>query len=334
MSETKTQSGSEPAKKRSSGTRRQQKSNPNFAPRIVPAPVEPVTRPIDGNWLAWAAAILIAGIWAYWPTLVQIVKTWNREPDYSHGFLVVPVAIAFLFARRASYPGIGPSSYRLGLALLGCGLLLRYLGARFYMEFIDGYSILPWLAGAVAVLGGTRLLVWTLPSIGFLFFMIPLPFGIETMMSAPLQRVATKLTCLTLQTLGLSAFSEGNVVLIGEQRLEVAQACSGLRLFMTIVALAYAYIVLVRRTWWEKVILLAAVVPIAIVSNAARIITTGLLFQYTSGEWAHKFSHDFAGFAMIPLAAALFACVLWYLGKLIREDEVMDMSVLVRDVDG
>jgi exosortase len=331
MSEAKIQRGSEPAKKRSSGARRQ-KSNANYAPRVVSASVVPVTRPIDRNWLAWAAAILIAGIWAYWPTLVVIVQTWNREADYSHGFLVVPVAIAFLFARRANFPGIGQSSYGFGLGLLGCGLLMRYLGARFYMEFLDGYSILPWLAGSVAILGGTRLLVWGLPSIGFLFFMIPLPFGIETAMSAPLQRVATKLTCLALQTLGQPAFSEGNVVLIHEVRLEVAQACSGLRLFMTIVALAYAYVVLVPRSWWEKAILVAAIVPIAIVSNSTRIVMVGLIDLYT--QFAHDAVDGFVGkFVMIPLAAALFAGVLWYLSKLIREDEVMDMSVLVREVE-
>src|SRR5207245_11693129 len=138
-----------------------------------------------------------------------------------------------------------------------------YLVARFFMDFVDGYSMLFWIAGTVAVLFGRATLLWALPSIAFLFFMIPLPFGIETAMSAPLQRVATRLTSFTLQTLGHSAFAEGNVILLGDQKLEVAQACSGLRLFMTIVAMAYVYIVLVRRTWLEKGILLAAIAPIA-----------------------------------------------------------------------
>jgi exosortase len=135
-----------------------------------------------------------------------------------------------------------------------------------------------------------------------------------------------------LQLLGQPAFSEGNVILLGNHELEVAQACSGLRLFASVIALAYAYLVLVRRAWWEKVILLFAVGPIAVVSNAVRIVMTGLLFQFTTGEMAHRFSHDFAGWVMIPLAAALFGLVLWYLGKLFNEEEVLDMSAYMRDV--
>jgi exosortase len=288
---------------------------------------------LDQAWLASGGLVLLAGAWAYLPTLIEMVKAWIREPDYSHGFLVVPVAIFFLCVRRARFPGLGAPDYKLGLALLGCGLLIRYLAALFFMEFLDGYSILFWLSGAVALLGGRRLWRWSLPAVAFLFFMIPLPFGIETAMSAPLQRVATKLTGLTLQTLGYPAFTEGNVIVNGDQPpLNVAEACSGLRLFMTIVALAYAYIVLVRRAWWEKAILLAAIAPIAIVSNATRIVVVGLIDWHTT--WNHQAVDDSVGkFLMIPLATALFGLVLWYLSILIREDEIMDMSALVREVE-
>jgi exosortase len=277
------------------------------------------------------AAALAAGAWAYAPTMLNLAATWNREPDYSHGFLVLPLAVFFLWARRGTFPGFGPASPVLGLALLTMALAMRYLSGRFFFDFLDGWSVIPWLAGTVAIAGGRRLLWWSLPSIGFLWFMVPLPFGWETMLSLPLQKVATKLSCFGLQLLGQPAFADGNVIQLGEHELEVAQACSGLRLFVSVVALAYAYVILVRRTIWEKAILILSLVPIAILANAIRIVVTGLLFQYTSGETAHKFAHDFSGWAMIPLAAAMFWCVLWYLGRLIREEEVMEMSTLVRE---
>src|SRR4029434_1076694 len=93
------------------------------------------------------------------------------------------------------------------------------------------------------------LLVWCLPSIGFLWFMVPLPFGWETMASLPLQKIATKLSCYALQLLGQPAFAEGNVILLGEHQLEVAQACSGLRLFISVLAVAYGYVAPLRRGW-------------------------------------------------------------------------------------
>ena len=332
MAEVKLMNDAEEATGRPSIGRRKKQPTKPAAARVAPVRQATARRPIDGNWIAWAVAILAAGLWAYWPTLNEIVRAWSNDREYSHGYLIVPVAVLFLIARRSSYPGLGPVSYGLGFGLFGFALLLRSLGALFYYEFVDGYSIMFWLAGTVAILGGRRLLVWALPSIGFLFFMIPLPFGIATAMSAPLQRISTKLTCLALQTLGEPAFSEGNVVLIGDVKLEVAQACSGLSLFMQFVALSYAYIVLVRRPWWEKACLVAAIAPIAIMANSARIVAVGLIDLYTS--YSHVAVDDFVGkYVMIPLAAVMFAALLWYLSVLIREEEVMDMSVLVRESD-
>jgi exosortase len=150
------------------------------------------------------------------------------------------------------------------------------------------------------------------------------------MLSLPLQQIATKASCWTLQLLGQPAIAEGNTIMLGDHRLEVEQACSGLRLFVSILALAFAYLQLVKRRWWEKGLLLISVVPIAIVANAARIVATGLLYEYASTEAAKKFSHDFAGWAMIPFAAALFGAVLWYLRMLVREHEQIALSKLVR----
>jgi exosortase/archaeosortase family protein len=99
---------------------------------------------------------------------------------------------------------------------------------------------------------------------------------------------------------------------------------------MGIVALAFAYVAIVRRPWWEKAVLLASVVPIALVANATRVVITGLLYQYVSGEAGQKFTHDAAGWVMILFAAGLFALVLWYLGKLVREVEVVEVDSVVR----
>lgn len=296
-----------------------------------PLPPAAAQGSVSGGQLLAGAIVLAVGIWSYWPALVTMWTAWEREPDYSHGYLVVPLALLFLWVRRASFPGLSEAGWMTGLGLLGIAVATRYFSARFFFEFLDAYSVLPWLAAVVALLFGNQVLLWALPSIGFLFFMIPVPFGIEIALSHPLQRIATMLSCAALQLLGQPAFAEGNVILLGDHQLEVAQACSGLRLFISVVAMAYCYVVLVRRSWWEKLLLLVAVPPIAILSNSARIVATGLLYQFTTGEIARKFSHDLAGWAMIPLAAALFWAVLWYLGNLIREEEQVDMVALLHE---
>ena len=107
--------------------------------------------------------------------------------------------------------------------------------------------------------------------------------------------------------IGEPAFALGNTIIIGKTPLEVERACSGLRIFMGVAAMAYVYIILVRRSWWEKCLLVVAIVPIALISNATRIAATAYLYQHISVEAGKKFIHDAAGKAEIVLAAGLFA---------------------------
>lgn len=284
-------------------------------------------------WLTWGVvAILLLGTfaWAYWPTICDLVDAWGREADYSHGYFVVPVALGFLWLKRDRFPGLTPNLAWPGLVLIALSIGIRMFGARYYVGSIDGWSILFWVAGVVWLLAGPRVLWWSLPSVAFLWFMIPLPWRAERLLSLPLQRVAAKLSCFGLQSLGQPALAEGNVILLGDVELEVAQACSGLRIFVGIVALAFAYVVVVRSSWWEKALLLLSVVPIALVANATRIISTGLLYQLFSGETAREYAHAFEGWVMIVFAAGLFALVLWYVNRLVREVELIDVGEVVR----
>ena len=309
----------------------------NAAPKKEPVAVVQAPSPVDRQDVnarcVMGVLILAAGVWAYCPTLLEMVGAWEREADYSHGYLVAPLAIFFLWWRRESFPGISRSAWVLGAALIVFGISLRMAGGAFYFDAFDGWSILPWIAGCVAILFGWPVLRWSAPAIAFLFFMIPLPFRLESVLSLPLQRIATKLSCWLLQLLGQPAIAEGNTILIGDNTMEVAQACSGLRLFVSIFALAFAYLMLVRKTWWERLLLILSVPVIAVLANSIRIVVTSLMYQYVSGEAAHKFSHDFAGWAMIPLATAMFWVVLWYLGRVLREQEQFEIGALVRRVE-
>lgn len=261
------------------------------------------------------AAVLLAGVfvWSYWPDLMELVRTWMDEPDYSHGFFVLPIAIYFLWARRDKFPADARGPGWPGLALIAFAFVMRVLSERFYIVELASWSIIPWVAGVCWLFGGRRFFMWTLPSVAFLFFMMKLPFRAETLLGHPLRRIATESSCLVLQSLGQPAFPEGTTILLGEHELGVAQACAGLRMGMGIVALAYAYILLVQRPVWQKVVLAISAPVVATLANCLRITATGLLYQYASGETARAFSHDAAGWVTIPVAAGLFFLVLWFL---------------------
>jgi exosortase len=271
--------------------------------------------------LRWAAATFVLAVfaWSYWPVLGELWAAWEREPDYSHGYLVIPVSLLMLWTRRSQRPALGTRLAWGALALVCMAILVRAAGSLWYVDFLQAWSIPLWLAGACWFLAGWRFLRWTLPAIAFLGFMIPLPFRAEMLLSQPLQSIASRLSCALLQVLGQPAIREGNVVVIHDVELAVVEACSGLRIFMSIVALAFAYFVFVKTPWWVKVGVFVSVLPVALITNAMRIALTGLLHIYVSGEAAHRFSHDFAGWLMIPAAAAMMAGIAWYLSRVVFE---------------
>jgi exosortase len=278
-----------------------------------------------------AAACLAALAWAYWPTASQMVAAWEREPDYSHGFLVPPLAALMLWTRRKEFPGLANKAFILGLASLAVWFALRVVAGFLFIDAVDGWSFLVWCVAFALLIGGRPLLAWCWPAIAFLFFMIPLPYKTERMLSLPLQTVAAKASTWVLQLFGQPALREGNTIILGEQVLEVEEACSGLRIFVGIVALGFAYAILMRKTWWETALMLVASVPVAIVANVTRIVGTGLLYQITSAHEAREIAHDFAGWAMIPFALLLLGAFVWYLNRLLPKVPVADVrQALVR----
>lgn len=280
-------------------------------------------------FLTGLVIVVAAFSWSYWPVACDLVHVWNYEPDYSHGYFVLPAALYFLWARRDSLPAPSDRLHWGGMMLLCLSAAIRVAGSLWYIEALEAWSLPFWVAGTCWLLGGWRLLKWALPAVGFLAFMIPLPFRAEHLLSLPLQRVATKLSCWMLQFLGRPAVAEGNVIYMNDVVLGIAEACSGLRIFMSIAALSYVYMVLVRRGWWMKALLGASVLPVALATNAVRIVATGLLHECVSGEAAHKFSHDLAGWLMIPVAAGLLGIVSWYLGRLVIDVETVSPGELM-----
>lgn len=291
-------------------------------------PSEHLLATLPAWWLALSGlSILVAVAWAYWPTLVEMVRKWERNPDYSHGYLVIPIALVFLWMRRKQFPKQHVRASWWGAVLLVAATGLRVLAGIYYLVPLDGWTLPLTVAAAVWLLYGRTVFMWCWPSVVFLWFMVPIPYSAERWLSLPLQTVATKLSAAVLIFLGQPAITEGNTILLGEHKLFVAEACSGMRIFVGILALAFAFVLFSRWNWWQKGFVLVAVLPIALIANVLRIVGTGLLYQYVSGEAAKRFSHDIAGFVMIPIAALLLWLLLVYLDRLLPEVEQVDFPV-------
>lgn len=279
--------------------------------------------------MMWGA--LFAGVfaWSYWTTFAGLIERWIAVADYSHGFLVVPLAVLFLWLRRAERPKPLESAPWFGLAIIVGATLFRYAGARSFLSAFDGWSIPLWLAGVCVWYGGLPLLRWAAPSLIFLWFMVPLPYRVEGALSLPLRRFATVASCWALQCLGQPAVEDGSMILMNDQEFNVAEECSGLRMLMGIVALAFAYLMFSRKPWWQKVLLCIAAVPVAVFANVARITATALLYEHVSSEAGKAFSHDAAGWVTNAAAALLFAGVLWLFSRMFVEYETADRASVI-----
>jgi exosortase len=173
------------------------------------------------------------------------------------------------------------------------------------LEWLAGASLLPCLAGAAWLVGGRSALAAAWPALAFLLFMVPLPYQVETALSGPLQRFATLASTYALETLGFAAIAEGNTIRMGAIRLGVVEACSGLSMMLIFFAITTAAAIVVRRPWYERALLLASAVPIAVAANVLRITVTGVLYKLVGGETAEMVFHDLAGWLMMPLALFL-----------------------------
>jgi exosortase len=255
-------------------------------------------------FLTTALVVSAVGLgWAYSSSLAMLVDRWSRDDNYSHGFLVLPVAAAILWRRRARLDGLALAPSWWGVAGLAALLAARSWLFERDDQWLEAATI-PMAAASVALaLGGRGLLGWAWPAIAFSWFMLPLPTQLNTAMAGPLQSLATLGSVTLLRATGLPVISQGNVIIVGGERLEVARACNGLSMLLSFATLVAAMVALVDRPARERVALVLGVVPVALLCNVLRIVATAWA-THLAGH-AVDAAHDWAGLAMMPAALAL-----------------------------
>jgi exosortase len=275
-------------------------------------------RPVDAATMAVVSAVLG---WAYAPNIASLVRTWNREPDYSHGFLVIPIALVILWKTWPTDPEASPRPWLPGWLLVILGLALRYSFREQGKEWSETATLFLVIGGLGLARLGWRSMLRTWPAFAFLIFLFPLPPQVNTTLSQPLQSLATWCACSLLRLTGLWVMPEGNVIMVGNQRLEVAAACNGLSMLMSLAATVAATASLVPMANWKRIILLPSIIPIALGSNVLRITATAWCYHKFGAEVGSKYAHDAAGWLMMPTAMILVGLELAIMSWLIVESE-------------
>jgi exosortase len=171
-------------------------------------------------------------------------------------------------------------------------------------------------AALTLLLFGWKLFYKISPVLLFLCLMLPLPQFIHSAVMLPLQNLATKSAVFFLEIMAYTVVKEGNLIHLNDVTVAVAEACNGLRMVTSFFVVIGLVVLLVQRTWWEKMIILILGVPVSLFCNAMRLTITAIAFTVLDGDkWQGTF-HNFGGYAMMPLALAIVVFELWFLAKL------------------
>jgi exosortase D (VPLPA-CTERM-specific) len=235
-----------------------------------------------------------------------LAEAWAR-PEFSHG-PVIPVLSFYMFLRelKAVPPVPEPVAGRWpGVALVGLALLVAVAGNLAGIDHLVFYALIVWVAGLVLTgFGWTRgKAFW--PSVLHLVFMLPLPQFLYWKLSTALQLVSSAVGVELVRAAGVPVFLDGNVIDLGIYKLQVAEACSGLRYLFPIMSFTYVFAVLYRGPVWHKLVLLFSAVPLAIAMNAVRIGVIGILVDRHGIAQAEGFLHAFEGWVIFLACIAI-----------------------------
>ena len=305
-----------------------------------PTPSDPAPARGGSRWAdvpkveaACLAAVVASLAWAYAPDLKALYDVWVREPDYTHGFLVLPIALFILWRR---WPGAEarPTPWWPAWLMVVAALGLRAWFLERGSSWLESATLLPVIVGLALARTGPNVMLKTWPAFAFLIFLYPLPPQVNAALAQPLQSLATTCACFLLRLTGLWVMPEGNVIMVGNERLEVAAACNGLSMLMSLAATVSATASLVPMANWKRLVLLPSIIPIALGSNVLRIAATAWCYYKFGSEAGSKYAHDAAGWLMMPTAMVLVGLELALMSWLVVEsDPVQDGKLsLVRMV--
>jgi exosortase len=288
-------------------------------PQTMSAIAQTVPR-ADRLVISWPKGLLIAGLVAglYGTVLTQMVVQWWQDPDYGHGF-IVPLFVGYvLYQRRHELRQISlePNDFGFPLMFGAIGLLLvGTLGAEL---FISRSSLLFLFGGMILVFAGWKMLRAVAFPLAVLALTIPLPALIYNQVTFPLQLLASRLASNSLELVGIPVLREGNVLVLPNYSLEIVEACSGIRSLMSLIALAVAYGYFVERRLWARITLVVLMLPIAVASNALRVVGTGVVTYFWGPQYAEGFFHFFQGWLIFVSAVACMLFVRWLLSHVAR----------------
>ena len=256
------------------------------------------------------ASLLIA---MYWGGVSELLFRWDRQEEYSHGYLLPLIALFFAWHRLPITREM-PSSPSWAGPLLALFTVFIYIAGELSALYIlVHYAIILSIIAFILAASGWRILNEFKAAIAVLIFAIPLPYFIEAGLTAQLQLISSRIGVEFIRFCEIPAFLEGNIIDLGSYKLQVVEACSGLRYLFPLLSLAFISAYMYQDAMWKRIVIFISAIPITVFMNSFRIGLVGLFVEYYGIEAAEGFMHDFEGWVIFMACMALLLMEIYLL---------------------
>jgi exosortase D (VPLPA-CTERM-specific) len=270
------------------------------------------------SWLGWAvlAFALIVAFIPFSNVLLGLFAIWNREPEYSHSLLIPFISLFLIWRERAVLTRSAFKGSWAGVALVVVGVLMWIVAELSTIYVIAQYAFLVVLYGLVLALAGGQVFRRLWMPLLILVFIIPLPAFFANSLSLRLQLLSSQLGVAVIRLAGISVYLDGNVIDLGTYKLQVAEACNGLRYLFPLMTLAFIVAYLFRAASWKRALLFVASVPVAVLMNSLRIGLIGITVEYWGPRMAEGVLHYFEGWVVFMISTLILLALAAFLARL------------------
>jgi len=262
------------------------------------------------------ALLLMVGL--FHSSLTTMVLYWYDNEEFGHAFLLPAISFYFIWQKRYEFLEVSVTKTWVGIAIVFAGVLLYLLGVLSAIYTIQQNAMVLVIIGLFVSLLGTEISKKVTIPLLLLFFMVPLPGFLYNTLSNNLQLLSSQIGVFVIRLFDISVYLEGNVIDLGVYKLQVVEACSGLRYLFPLMTLGLIASYIYKSSILKKAIIFLSTIPITVLMNSFRIGMIGVLVEYYGIEMAEGFLHDFEGWIIFMACMFILILEMWLLSKFSR----------------
>lgn len=259
----------------------------------------------------------------------HLLFIWETKEEYGYAYLIPALTLFFVWQKKEELARIDLRFSYAGIGLLILAGFLGFIGNMSTTITISEYGLVLAILGVVLAMMGWRAFKLIAVPLMLLFFMVPLPGFLFSSLSTKLQLVSSEIGTEIIRLFGISVYLEGNVIDLGVYKLQVAEACSGLRYLFPLMSLSFIVAYMYKASFWKRAVLFISSMPITVLMNSFRIGMIGILVEYYGIEQAEGFLHDFEGWVIFMACTGVLILEMWILSHIGKDKRPLSESFYI-----